>query len=380
MILSAEQAALFYQPKVANDLHLSLINSSPTFFSNVPFVQVDVPEWNRNYRLEDDMTDNTQYADPLPTEPAIPPIAVASEPVFTFGQRPRTRNAQWKLTEIVTPFTQHKNEKAYSKMINPQADNVFQHMEFAGRNFIVDVIRRSATPPANRLGGIMANLASFDNTTPALTQGYGADVLAQQSLALTGTIWGWDATSTGVTADDITVLNQLLAKVENPTGIIVPERYIWAMINSYYRRGFNLPKVIQDVQKFGNISPVKETFYSYKNVPYIVVPNTLYTLAGHDVTSAVGDYDIFAISAANTGDMFGGLGIAFMGKIEADDKSEIPAGSNTMNVGTGLILEKLGRLASTAGVTQILGRVLSGLFQCYLGTPMSAAVLTGVQD
>lgn len=379
MILSTEQAGLFYVPTLANDLHLSLINDSPLFFRYIPFLQIGTMDWRRTYRLEADVTDNTQYTSPL--RPEAIPIDVAAMPVHGYGLRPRSRQGQWRLTKIVTPFTEDADEDLAGSMINQHANNIFTHLENMGRSLVVDIIEQTGIPAPDRMGGIVSNLASWDNTIPALTQGYGADVLAQQTIVHNATIWGWDATAGGVTADDITVLNRAIGLVRpRPTAIIVPERFVWAMVNSYMRRGANVPEILIDVQRFGAIQPTREPMYNFKGIPFIVVPDALYTAAGHDVTSTPGDYDIYVIRGADPGNLFSGASVLFKGQIMADRPEAVTIGSPTMNMGTGVILEKHGKLYDETGIRDAYVRELSARYQFCLGTPQSAAIIQGVQD
>jgi hypothetical protein len=379
MILSVEQASLFYVPKLANDLHLSLINNAPLFYNYVPFLKIENNEWRRSYRLEADITDNTQYTSPL--LPEATPIDVSAMPVHTYGSRPRTRQAQWKLTKLVYPFTEDADEDLAGTMVNQHLDNIYTNLEMIGSNIVVDIIRRGAVVPANRVGGIVANLSSWDNTTPSFTQGYSADVLTQQQITHSGTIWGWDATSTGVTADDITVLDRAIARCNGQaSAIIVPERFIWAMTNSYMRRGFSVPNILLDIQRFGTTQPTKVQAYQYKGVPFVPIPDLLYTAAGHDVTSTPGDYDIYVIKSAQAGNPFGGAAINFKGKMEVDSPDSVNVGSSTMSLGTGITLEKHGKLVDETGIRDAYVREMSARWQFTLGTPQSASVIVGVQD
>lgn len=379
MILSVEQAGLFYVPRLANDLHLSLINDSPLFFNYIPFVQTPNNEWRRTYRLESDTTDNTQYTSPL--RPEASPIDIPTMPEHTYGMRPRANQAQWKLTKLVYPFTEDADEDLAGSMINQHLDNVYTNLEWIGRNVLVDIIRRSTVVPADRLGGIAANLNGWDNTTPSYTQGYSAAVLAQQTITHSDTIWGWDATSTGVTADDITVLDRGLALCKGQaTAIIVPERFIWAMIRSYMRRGHSTPSILADIQRFGNTQPTQQMYYTYKGVPFVPVPDSLYTDAGHDVTSTPPDYDIYIIKSATAGNPFSGAAVNFKGQINVDNPDSVRVGASTMSLGTGITLEKHGKIITTTGIRDAYVREMSARYQFSLGTPQSAAIITGVQD
>jgi len=376
MILAWDDAQYAHIPIEANNYHWALTQMCPLFFELMPFVEYQAPVFKRNYRLDADMP-----GDPVETPLLVPTSPIALPAATPWNSTTKGRQALWQLTCMESPYLDDKNSALFSQIEDPRVANLKSNLRALGSLLIRRIIAATTTPPADAGGGLAANLAGWINTTPAVNQGYNALVFADYVLPYNAQMWLVDFSGGSLTVGNVSILNKAIRMIDGaPSMWIVPEAWVDAMSNSFYKRGSMIPTMIFEMAFFSQ-DPVKFSVYSYGGVPIVAIPNSIYDAAGHTASNPAGtnDYAIYLIKSA-IADPFDGVSIVVSGSMQPDNEEEIIPGLNTLNLGTGISLERNGRVQDSTGVYRAEGRVLSMNCQCIVGDPSSCVIITGVQD
>jgi len=381
MILSWEQAQLAYTPLLADNYHWDIVDASFLFYQSVPFVQVPVPLIKRNYRTKADLPAEPIAQKLLESDGGAPPIDITASVAVPWATTVRANQAQWQLTNLDRPYAEDKNQGLYNQIEDPSIANLKANLYNFGLLIIKKFLSGLLAPAADDIAGVLANLNGYSNTVPAIAQGYNATIFGEQVEVLNSTIWGWSFAGGAIIVDDVGPLNRAFRKISGqPTAMIVPEAFMDAMEQNYNQRGAFMPESLFTMQTRFPSDPTQMRLATYKGVPIVVIENDVYTAAGHTVTTpGANNYPIFVIKAS-TRSPFDGVCIATSGQMLADNPEMVPAGAESVNLGTGLTFERIGRIADKTGVYRFKGRSLSMNAQIVVGEPRSCAVITGVQD
>lgn len=385
MILTTDQSRLLYTPVKGNDI-FHAVTRKHRFFQFCPFIQQPTEIIKRNYMTEANLPlGGTTYQALTPTGPVL---AFAGLPRIPFDVNVTNAEAQWAITMPGRAWVDPFNNDLFTQHGNRAMENMFANAVLLSRDILIDIIRRSAVVPANQVGGIAANLASFNNTLPALTQGYSAGVLAEQSVVAGGPVFQLPTPRT-------TLLDDLLAKIHPDTSgtfLIVPQRFLREYKQSWINRGDTVPNTILDAADFVIADQLRGTgdgitINSYSGVPLLVLSDADFAAAGHTVAGAPGaaDYDIYAVKFAVASNQFDGCALAFMGDPNPDLNPTSPGITDEFVMGAGMSVVSTGLPVDPTGVAAgeiVLAkpRALIGRYQFVVGQPQAAAILTGVTD
>jgi len=381
MVFGWNAAHAYYQEMVASDIYLAFINKCRSFFGAINIFQIDVPSWEREYLTEADLpaqpVANVLYPDDTG---GSPPVTSLLEVGYNAQAVPS--KAYWQLTEIDSSYVDHKNEKLASQMADPRITNLKLNLEQFGRKLIIQIVNRSSAPAADEIGGIAANLAGFNNTTPAKDQGYNATILGQQTVPINGEVWALDQTAAGYAMGSIWVLDEMIQRLGGEcNAFLVPARFVKAQRINMNKRGITNVDYELALYKLSDADYLNMRVSHYNGVPLIAIPDEIYSMAGHNMVGPIGgaDYDIYAIRNSKN-DPFDGCSLVVNGEINPDDEETVTVKSDTMNLGIGITLIKGGLIANKTGVVMAKARALSCVAQFCVGDPQAAAIGTGVTD
>lgn len=394
MVLSLEQSLQLYQPVEPDAIYLAFQNSNPAFWAAINFIQALDPRWNsRPYALESTLTAaNAPVYGPFKlTDAGAPPLVVASLPVIPWATNLVPLRAIFQITRATTPYVEQPQDKLI-KNGDYQQKNVLALLEQIARSLIVCIIRRTSAPAADLVGSFQALLAGYTNTTPALAQGYSAAVLTEQTVVVGGRLMQRDLTAGTLTISDITPILTAIDKVKPaPDYIIVPRRFFNAYARNMQNGGEMMPWIDADMLSGFPASPQitgqQPRIPLLQGIPMIVVPDFLYTAAGHTVVGAPGaaSYDLYMIRSARS--LEDGVGVAYLGPENlATGVQAMTSGQNgvanlsEIPMGVGMSVYLGGKIASAAGLVNAMARDISANWQLTAGTKDAVCIISTVTD
>lgn len=378
LLLAREQGELIYDPERSMDqYHLALAGYDGGLLRSLPIVMQMRPQRERSYALDADLPASM---DPIRGELA-PPLPAAAIPVNPYADHAERQLARWQLKTKVRPWTEGMDDTPYHQYEDPFFTNLKGYIRRFGEQIITEIIERTATPVASAIGGIAANLAGWTNTTPALNEGYNAAVATLQTLA-GGQVWG--------VGGDPVLLDQLIWRTRSGGMrlIIVPERFVAAMKRAFYANNNQVPWTFFTPESAFSPIPIEAGGIQARAIAWqgaMIVPlsDDIFTAAGHTVTGANPDYDIYCISLPTNAD--DGCYIGIHDEVARDEEGmplsdDAVAEGDSIGVTDGMTLHNKGYINTDAGSARAKVYELSMRLNFQVAHPQAAAILTNVTD
>lgn len=380
IVLAREQGQLIFNPiKSRDQYHMALTGYDGGLLKLLPMIPWLRPEKQIRYGLEADLPASMA---PIQTE-LIPELPAAALTINPYADHATRQVAQWRLKNKVRPWVEGMDGAIYDEFENPIYTNIKAFIRRFGEQLIKEIILRTVTVTTSHIGSIVANLSSWNNSAPAFTEGYQAGVLTQQTVAAGGRVWG----ATG----DATLLDELLWKIRSGGQriIIVPQRFIKAMKQSYYANTDHIPEVYFLPES--QFSPVPDQaggkgfkFIEWQGALIVPIADEYWAATGHNVAGAVGaaNYDIYALAMPTNPD--DGCYLAINEETGQDETTKeigtAPAVGDSIGFTDGLRLWYKGYVNTAAGSARAKVYELAMKVAFAITHPQAAARLTGVTD